>query len=543
MKKNKLIGILLFLVMSVFLNGGEATVGNSSNYDIPDNNSVGVTSNIYVDTGDIPSGATIESLRYAIDIKHTYVGDLKVTLTSPSGRTVVIWNNEGGSDDNIYKGNTITNFNGESPHGTWKVKVVDSAGGDTGYIDIVALQITYSEPVTKPTISSFNVVENGSGNGAVKVTFNVSSSASLTRVRAHCSTSSSVSTSSSYYYEWKDGTTSTGAKTIYLNNSNWAGDRVYCKAEVEAGSGNKADFTIDSVQLASPAPTISSVSPTTAIVGEYKNFTVYGSNLPTTLVGNINGSTTNCSYVSSSGSSVTLNCRADVAGHQRFYLKESSGPEVEVISGSASIYIDVSDVTIEDTPILDLLNNDGLIQNMNLSSNLDNQLSRSDAIVMIDRMRVLVKSGAEKNMEEYYNPFADVPGDAEYLPSLARLAYYRSVSFDVNPINKYNDLFNPMRHMSREEFVKVAMASFDIPKQMYDLSVFDDFTYGDFTNISDWAVEYFETAVHYGIINGNNGRILARDRISIQEALWILERIRAEFESNYPFDISSYDSP
>ena len=114
----------------------------------------------------------------------------------------------------------------------------------------------------------------------------------------------------------------------------------------------------------------------------------------------------------------------------------------------------------EDTPILDLLNNDDLIQKMDLSANLDSQLSRSDAIVMIDRMRVLVKSGVEQNMEEYYNPFADVPGDAEYLPSLVRLAYYRSISFDANPINKYNDLFNPILFRSFKKFLYILILTF-----------------------------------------------------------------------------------
>ncbi len=197
---------------------------------------------------------------------------------------------------------------------------------------------------------------------------------------------------------------------------------------------------------------------------------------------------------------------------------------------------------VNNEAILSLLNQDNLIQKMNLEQNLDEHLSRSDAIVLIDRMRVLVKNGAEKNMEAYYKPFADVPGNAEYLPSLMRLAYYHSVSFDGNPINKYNTLFNPMRHMSREEFVAVAMTGFDIPKQDYDLSAFDDYIDGK-TNMSDWAVRYFETAVYYGIINGNNGRLLARDRISIQEALWILDRIREKFSPNYPFDINSYDTP
>lgn len=125
-----------------------------------------------------------------------------------------------------------------------KVAGGDAISGSTSlYVDISSLT------GAKPIISSFNVVENGSGDGKVKITFNASSSTSLTMVRAHCSTSSLVSDLSSYFYKWKDTTTSTGSKTIYLNNNNWIGKRVYCKAQVEAGAGNKADIIIDNVNL------------------------------------------------------------------------------------------------------------------------------------------------------------------------------------------------------------------------------------------------------------------------------------------------------
>ena len=208
------------------------------------------------------------------------------------------------------------------------------------------------------------------------------------------------------------------------------------------------------------------------------------------------------------------------------------------VATSVQKMVTVSEKSISDTAILNLLNKDSLIQKMNLSAHLSNPISRSDAVVLVDRMRALVKNGIDKNMQEYYNPFADVPEDAEYLPSLMRLAYYRSKSFDGNPINKYNSLFNPMRQMTREEFLAVALTSFDIPKKDADLSKFTDTT-----DMSDWAIKYFKTAVYYGIINGNNNRLLAKDPISIQEALWILEGIKEKFGANYPFYINSYDIP
>ena len=208
------------------------------------------------------------------------------------------------------------------------------------------------------------------------------------------------------------------------------------------------------------------------------------------------------------------------------------------VATSVQKMVTVSEKSISDTAILNLLNKDSLIQKMNLSAHLSNPISRSDAVVLVDRMRALVKNGIDKNMQEYYNPFADVPEDAEYLPSLMRLAYYRSKSFDGNPINKYNSLFNPIRQMTREEFLAVALTSFDIPQKDADLSKFTDAT-----DMSDWAIKYFKTAVYYGIINGNKNKLLARNPINIQEALWILKGIKEKFGANYPFDVNSYDTP
>ena len=189
--------------------------------------------------------------------------------------------------------------------------------------------------------------------------------------------------------------------------------------------------------------------------------------------------------------------------------------------------------------IINYLNRDNLIGKMGLSSyNVGNQpLSRSDAVVLIDGMRNLGKSSIKKDMQEYYNPFADVPQDAEYLPSLMRLAYYKS-NFNNTVVTKYNTLFNPMHHATREEFVKMAMNGFDVPKHSADLSKFNDRN-----NMSDWARKYFETAVYNGIIVGNNGKLLAYDKITIKEALIVLRRIKTKFGSNYSFNSSRYETP
>ena len=409
---------------------------------------------------------------------------------------------------------------------------------------------------TAPTINSFSVSESGSGEGKVKVYLNLSSSSSLTRVRAHCSTSSLVSTSSSYYYTYKDGSRSTGSQYIYLTNANWRGKQVYCKAEVEAGSGNKASYTIKNVQLSASKPTINSFSVSESGSGEGK-VKVYLNLSSSSSLTRVRAHCSTSSLVSTS-SYYMYKDGSNSTGTQYIYLNNPNwiGKRVyckaEVEAGSGN----KADFTIKNVSLsaqdnianfLNFLNQDNLIKKMNLGSNLNDHLSRSDSVVLIDRMRVLVKSSAEKNMEAYYNPFADVPGNAEYLPSLARLAYYRSKSFNVNPIDKYNSLFNPMRHMTRQEFLKIAMSAFDIEYKSYDLQS----KYSDVSDINSDFLDYFKTATYWGIISGNsstadaNGKVkvLPNDKISIQEALWILARIQEKFGNNYPFDVNSYDSP
>ncbi len=81
-------------------------------------------------TGSGDSGAiTID-----VDIKHTYIGDLKVTLIAPSGASAVLHNHTGGSADDIFQSYSI-NATGVERNGNWRLEVYDNANGDTGIID------------------------------------------------------------------------------------------------------------------------------------------------------------------------------------------------------------------------------------------------------------------------------------------------------------------------------------------------------------------------------------------------------------------------
>ena len=119
---------------------------------IPDNGSV--TSNLVV-----AQNVTLSDVNVRVQINHTYVGDLIVSLRSPAGTTVTLLNRPACGDSNMnvtfddssgvnlqnhcagttpwYSGvarpyQPLTAFNGQSSAGTWSLIVSDNAGLDTG---------------------------------------------------------------------------------------------------------------------------------------------------------------------------------------------------------------------------------------------------------------------------------------------------------------------------------------------------------------------------------------------------------------------------
>ncbi|WP_109506649.1 M14 family zinc carboxypeptidase [Nocardioides speluncae] len=72
--------------------------------------------------------------KVAVNIQHTYIGDLKVDLIAPDGTVYVLHNRSGGSADNINTTYTV-NLSSEVANGTWKLRVNDNANIDTGKLD------------------------------------------------------------------------------------------------------------------------------------------------------------------------------------------------------------------------------------------------------------------------------------------------------------------------------------------------------------------------------------------------------------------------
>ncbi|MBB5797625.1 M4 family metallopeptidase [Streptomyces caelestis] len=110
--------------------GGGTSFENTADVAIPDRGAA-VTSPVTVSgrTGNAPS-----DLQVAVDIVHTYIGDLQVQLVAPDGTAYTLKGyGTGGSADNIATTYTV-NASSEAANGVWQLRVQDNAARDTGYI-------------------------------------------------------------------------------------------------------------------------------------------------------------------------------------------------------------------------------------------------------------------------------------------------------------------------------------------------------------------------------------------------------------------------
>jgi subtilisin-like proprotein convertase family protein len=121
---------------------------------IPDNNTAGITDTVYI--SGINEGLT--SVELFLDVQHTRVGDLTITLIAPNGQVRNVVLNNGSTGDNIlsffsdnfnYLPSSTTyfppwgflkpsqvfgNFSGSPVNGSWIIRCVDATAGETGVL-------------------------------------------------------------------------------------------------------------------------------------------------------------------------------------------------------------------------------------------------------------------------------------------------------------------------------------------------------------------------------------------------------------------------
>ncbi|MFC5291241.1 proprotein convertase P-domain-containing protein [Actinokineospora guangxiensis] len=111
---------------------------NADNVTIPDlGSAVSSPITVFGITGNAPS-----ALKVAVDIKHTFRGDLRIDLVAPDGSVCLLKNSStSDSADNIIATYTV-NASSEAANGTWNLRARDTYRNDVGYIDAWSLEFS-----------------------------------------------------------------------------------------------------------------------------------------------------------------------------------------------------------------------------------------------------------------------------------------------------------------------------------------------------------------------------------------------------------------
>lgn len=103
---------------------------NTADVTVADNATVESPITVTGVTGNAPA-----ALKVGVDVKHTYRGDLVLSLVAPDGSVYSLEDfANGDSGDDVVKTYTV-DASSETASGTWKLRVRDIATQDTGRID------------------------------------------------------------------------------------------------------------------------------------------------------------------------------------------------------------------------------------------------------------------------------------------------------------------------------------------------------------------------------------------------------------------------
>lgn len=151
------------------------TSTNNTQVSIPDDNSSGIQSTIDV------SGATEsvgELFNIDVNIEHSWVGDLIITLRSPQGTEVTLYDPDDLDSSSDVVGNfprdytpveSLSAFEGEDPNGTWTLTVSDNAAEDTGTLNSWSINLVSSGTCVKHGLQPQPIVVESAGpNGIVE---------------------------------------------------------------------------------------------------------------------------------------------------------------------------------------------------------------------------------------------------------------------------------------------------------------------------------------------------------------------------------------
>ncbi|HVG96377.1 MAG TPA: S8 family serine peptidase, partial [Chloroflexota bacterium] len=136
------------------------TIVRTFNQPLPDLQTVSVAV-------DVVETQPVADLAVQVDLRHTFIGDLVVSLAPPAGAAVVLHNRAGGATQNLkrtYNASTtpaLARFAGASARGRWTLKVEDRAARDSGTLVSFGLDLTLTPAPPAPPPHDDRVADGG----------------------------------------------------------------------------------------------------------------------------------------------------------------------------------------------------------------------------------------------------------------------------------------------------------------------------------------------------------------------------------------------
>lgn len=115
---------------------GPITLEETPGMHIPDNDPVGIERRLST-----AASGTVRSVELSVNITHSWIGDLRLSLRSPAGTEVIVHDRSGRDANDLAKAFTVTNvpaladMAGESISGDWRLRASDHAGQDLGKLN------------------------------------------------------------------------------------------------------------------------------------------------------------------------------------------------------------------------------------------------------------------------------------------------------------------------------------------------------------------------------------------------------------------------
>lgn len=147
-------------INSALANPGYFFASPSTSQTIPNNSSSGLNSDITVNTD-----LTVNSVAVEVYVSHPNIGDLRITLTCPSGTQVTLRDRAGGDRDDIIGTFTTSACNGQAGRGVWRLNVSDQAANNQGALEFWNLQLNRPVRMTDQVGHGSHGLGSAAGNG------------------------------------------------------------------------------------------------------------------------------------------------------------------------------------------------------------------------------------------------------------------------------------------------------------------------------------------------------------------------------------------